>query len=128
MRYLTVEEVLALHAHVLEQSGGMSGLRDCGLLESAIAQPQMTFAGTDLFPEVVDKAAALGFFLICNHPFADGNKRVGHLAMEMLLYLNGFEIEAPVDKQEKIILQVAAGELRREAFADWLRAHTRPKC
>lgn len=87
MRYLTVIEVLALHGQVIEQSGGKDGIRDLGLLESAIAQPMMTFDGIDLYVSIVDKAVALGFSLIMNHPFVDGNKRTGHAAMEVFLVL-----------------------------------------
>lgn len=72
---------------------------------------------------MVEKASALGFSIIKNHPFVDGNKRTGHAAMETFLVLNGYEIEATVDEQERIILQVAAGELGRDEFTDWLRSH-----
>lgn len=74
MRYLTLGEVLGIYRRVMEQSGGMAGIRDLGALESAVAQPRMTFSGEDLYPTLVEKAAALGFSLIQNHPFADGNK------------------------------------------------------
>ena len=90
-------------------------------LESALAQPHMTFAGNDLYPTVVEKAAALGFSLVSNHPFVDGNKRIGHAAMEVFLFLNGYEIDAPIDEQERVILQLAAGDLDRREFTDWLR-------
>jgi death-on-curing protein len=90
-------------------------------LESALAQPQMTFGGEELYPTLVDKAAALGYALLKNHPFLDGNKRTGHAAMEVLLILNGYEIRAAVDEQEHIILQVAASEIDREEFTRWLR-------
>ena len=83
----------------------------------------MTFGGVDLYPTLVDKVAALGFSLIKNHPFVDGNKRVGHAAMEMMLQFNGHEIAASVDEQEKIILALAAGQMDREPFTEWLRAH-----
>jgi death-on-curing protein len=83
----------------------------------------MTFSGEDLYPTIIEKAAALGFSLIRNHPFVDGNKRTGHAAMEVFLFLNGLEIDASVDEQEQIILQLAAGELERKSFTDWLRAH-----
>ena len=96
MRVLTVGEVLELHRLVLEQSGGPDGLRDQNGLESAVAQPGMTFAGQDLYPTMVETAAALCFSLVMNHPFVDGNKRVGHLAMETLLALNGKEIKGGV--------------------------------
>jgi len=125
MRYLTLRETLALYHRVIDQSGGSRGIRDLGAVESALAQPQMTFGGADLYPAIAEKAAVLGFSLIMNHPFIDGNKRAGHAAMEVFLMLNGYEIEAPVDEQEQVILQVASGELSREAFTDWMQAHIR---
>ncbi|MFN8495741.1 MAG: type II toxin-antitoxin system death-on-curing family toxin [Caldilineaceae bacterium] len=123
MRYLTVNEVLELHQQIIQGSGGVYGLHDWGALESAVAQSRMTFDDAELYPSIVEKASALGFSLIQNHPFVDGNKRVGHAAMEVLLVLNGYQIEATVDEQEEIILQVASGQVRRDAFTDWLRAH-----
>ena len=124
MNYLTLIEVLNLHRRILEQSTGIFGIRDLGLLESAVAQPRMTFGGEELYPTIIDKAAALGFSIIMNHPFLDGNKRTGHAAMETFLILNGLEINASVDEQEQIILAVASGLLDREAFAQWLRENT----
>ena len=121
MRYLTLNEVLELHERIIAQSGGAVGLRAISGLESALAQPRMTFDGQDLYPTLVEKAAALGFSIIQNHPFVDGNKRTGHAAMEIFLILNGFEIQKSIDEQESIILQVASGKLSRVAFADWLR-------
>ena len=123
MRYLTLNELLQLHSHLVEQSGGSAGIHSVGALESALAQPRMTFSGEDLYPTIAAKAAALGFSLIRNHPFVDGNKRTGHAAMEVFLILNGYEIDASVDEQEQVILQLAAGELERNAFTEWLRAH-----
>ncbi|MBM3335498.1 type II toxin-antitoxin system death-on-curing family toxin [Candidatus Sumerlaeota bacterium] len=123
MRHLTLGEVLDLYRQVMEQSGGALGVRDVDALESAIAQPRMTFGGQDLYPTVVEKAAALGFSLIMDHPFVDGNKRTGHAAMETFLVLNGLEIRASADEQERIILQLAAGQILREEFAAWLREH-----
>ena len=84
MRFLTLIEVLELHRRIIGQSGGAFGIRDVGLLESAIAQPRMTFGGEDLYPSLLEKAAALGFSIIMNHPFVDGNKRTGHAATETL--------------------------------------------
>ena len=83
MRYLTLDEVVELHRQLIEQSGGMAGLRSMDGLESSLAQPLMTFGGEDLYPSLVEKASALGYSLIQNHPFVDGNKRVGHAAMEV---------------------------------------------
>jgi death-on-curing protein len=126
MRYLTLDEVLQLHRLVVEQSGGAGGVREIGGVESALAQPQMTFGGTDLYPALADKAAALAFSLILNHPFIDGNKRLGHAAMETILILNGHELDAGVDEQERVVLHVAAGTMKREAFTEWVRAHIVP--
>ena len=123
MRYLTLNEVLDLYRQVMEQSGGAVGIRDLNALESAVAQPRMTFGGEELYPTVVEKASALGFSLVMNHPFVDGNKRIGHAAMETFLVLNGFEINAPVDEQERVILQLAASELNRDEFTKWLHTH-----
>ena len=97
IRYLSLREVLVLHERVAAVSGGGVGVRDLGLLESAVAQPRQTFGGADLYPSIVEKAVALGFSLISNHPFVDGNKRVGHAALEVFLLLNGFELDAPVE-------------------------------
>jgi death-on-curing protein len=123
VRYLTLSEVLELHRRVIGQSGGTLGILNLGALESALAQPRMTFGARELYPSIVDKAAALGYSLIQNHPFLDGNKRTGHVAMEVFLFLNGFEIQSSVDEQERIVLQVASGKMDREAFTLWLRDH-----
>jgi death-on-curing protein len=125
IRYLTLEEVLELHRLVLEQSGGLDGVRDLGGLDSAAVQPQMTFGGQELYPSLAEKAAALGFSLVCTHPFVDGNKRVGHAAMETFLVLNDWQLVAGVDEQEQVILQLAAGRLKREEFTAWVRSHLR---
>jgi len=107
----------------MDQHGGPVAVRDLVALESALAQPQMTFGGEDLYSGVTEKAAILGFLIVENHPFVDGNKRTGHAAMEIFLLLNGFEIDATVDEQERTILQLASGEWDREGFTEWLRQH-----
>ncbi len=127
MRHLALGEVLDLYDRVMRQSGGAAGIRDRGALESAVAQPKMTFGGEDLYPTIGSKAAALGYSLIGNHPFVDGNKRIGHAAMEVLLHLNGFELDASTDEQERVILDVAAGEWTREEFTAWLEQHLVPR-
>jgi death-on-curing protein len=107
----------------MAQSGGMAGVLNLGALESALAQPRMTFAGRELYPSLVEKAAALGFSLISNHPFIDGNKRAGHAVMEMFLTLNGHAIQATVEEQVDVVVEVASGKLGRSEFLAWLRAH-----
>ena len=123
MRFVTLAEVLELYRRVVEATGGSPGIRDLHGLESALAQPRMTFEGDDLYPSLVEKAAALGFSLIKNHPFVDGNKRLGHAAMELFLLMNSFEIRAPTDEQERLLLRVASGEAGREELVDWLERH-----
>ncbi|MCK5058668.1 MAG: type II toxin-antitoxin system death-on-curing family toxin [Candidatus Aminicenantes bacterium] len=125
MHYLTLPEVLVLHDRIITTSGGSPGIRDLAAFESALAQPRATFDGIELYPDIIAKAAALGFLLVANHPFVDGNKRVGHAAMEVFLVLNGCEIEATVDDQEQIILAVASGQLNGVSLEKWLREHTK---
>lgn len=123
MRFLTLAELIDLHNRIIDQTGGAPGLRDMGRLESAVAQPRMSFGGRDLYPTVIEKAAVLCFALIRNHPLVDGNKRSGHAAMEVFLVLNGHEINAKVDEQESIILGVASGQVSRQELTDWLTDH-----
>jgi death-on-curing protein len=123
MRSLTIAEILETYQRIMQQSGGLVAIRDFGALESAIAQPYMTFGGNELYPSLAEKAAALGFSLIQNHPFADGNKRTGHAAMAMFLAINGYIINASIDEQVDIILSVASGKLGREGFTEWLVNH-----
>jgi death on curing protein len=100
MEHVTVAQILSIHADVVKQTGGAVGLRDrCGL-DSAAAQPRMAFGGIELYPSLEEKAAALCFSLVSNHPFVDGNKRIGHAAMEALLMSNGYELAAPIDDAE----------------------------
>ena len=123
MRYVTLGEVVELHRRLLQATGGASGIRDFGALESAVAQPKATFGDVDLYPTLVEKAAALCFSLVQGQPFVDGNKRVGHAAMDTFLVLNGTEIDAPVDDQERLMLDLAAGRIGRSQLTDWLRQH-----
>lgn len=126
MRYLALSEVVYLHQALLEQTGGATGIRDLGALESALAQPRATFGGVDLHPTAVQKAAALGYSLTLNHPFVDGNKRVAHAAMEVFLVLNGWELVATIDEQEQLMLTLAMGQLPREQLTSFLEQHVRP--
>lgn len=125
-RFLSLAEVLDLYGRVLVAGGGSSAIRDLGALESALAQPRATFDDVELYPTLVEKAAALGFSLIRNHPFVDGNKRIGHAALEVFLVLNGQQLDASVDAAERVILGVAAGTIGRDEFAAWIRQHLVP--
>lgn len=124
MYHISIDEVLELHRRIVKASGGSIGLLNRNGLESAVAQPRMTSGGHDLYPTIIEKAVALCFSLIQNHPFVDGNKRVGHAAMELFLIFNGYEIDATVDMQEQIILGVAAGCVSRDQLVSWLEEHS----
>ena len=126
MRSITIAEILETYQRIMQQSGGLIGIRDFGALESALAQPYMTFGGNELYPSLAEKASALGFSLIQNHPFADGNKRTGHAAMAMFLAINGYKIDASIDEQTEIILSLAAGKFSRDEFTTWLANKMQP--
>lgn len=123
MRYLTLGEILELHRRIIEQAGGAEGVRDLGGIQSALAQVPMAFGGQELYPTIESKAAAICFSLVLNHPFVDGNKRIGHAAMETFLVLNGYHLPAGIDEAEKVILQLAAGQLTREELLNWIKTN-----
>ncbi|MBL6987007.1 MAG: type II toxin-antitoxin system death-on-curing family toxin [Methylobacter sp.] len=123
MQLLTLGQVLKLHQRVIEQSGGAMGIRNQEGLESALAQTRMSYADQEQYPTLIEKVAALGFSLINNHPFVDGNKRIGHAALEVTLLMNGYEIQADVDSQEVVILAVVASNINRQGFLEWLQGH-----
>jgi death on curing protein len=122
-RYLTVEEVILIHDRLIKQSGGSNGLRDRGALESAVHQPNASFSGELLYPTISEQAAALAFSLVNNHPFIDGNKRIGHASMEVFLVINGHEIDADVDEQEATFLNLASGSVSRDELVSWIKEH-----
>ena len=123
--YLSLEQVLDLHRIQLQRFGGAAGLRDRGLLESALARPQMTFGGEDLYPDIPAKAGALLHSLVANHPFVDGNKRVGAHAGILLLLANDVEPAFSPSELVDITLAAARGEVGAEALAIWLRQRSR---
>ena len=127
MDFLTLEEVLNLYSSVMSRTGGAAGVLNLGALESALAQPYATFDQVDLYPTLPEKAAATAHSIIANHPFIDGNKRIGHAVLETTLVLNGCELAAHQDEQEKIILRVASGDMDRQEFSMWVKANMGPK-
>jgi death-on-curing protein len=127
MKYITLGEVIELYFQIMAATGGLPGIRDLGALESALAQPRMTFDNKELYPRIEEKAAALGYSLIMNHPFLDGNKRIGHAAMETFLVINGKEIKSTINEQEKVILELAADKIDRKIFTGWVRNHITKK-
>jgi len=125
VRYLYPKQVLYLHQEIIERSGGSAGVRDQGLLESAVYRPQASFGGEDLYPDLFSKAAALGYSIIKNHPFVDGNKRTGFEAMRLLLRLNGYDIQASLNAKFDFVLAIGEGNLKEQAIADWLKQRSR---
>ena len=123
--YLSVMQVIDLHQRQVGSFGGSAGLRDKGALEAAAARWQMTFGGEDLYPELAEKAAALLHSLVMNHPFVDGNKRVGAMAAELFLVVNGVDLTASDEDFIELALAAARGELSAEAIAIWFRQRTR---
>jgi death-on-curing protein len=123
--YLSEGQVIRLHERQIHSFGGSMGLRDGGGLDAALARPQMTFGGEDLYPDLADKAAALLHSLVMNHPFLDGNKRVGAMAAEFFLGINGVELTAPDHELIELTLATARGEMSAEAIAIWFRQRTR---
>lgn len=126
MKYLYPKQVLYLHEQIIQLSGGLGGLRDERLLESAIYRPQATFGGHDLYPDLFGKVAVLGHSLILNHPFVDGNKRTGFEAMRLLLRMNGHNLHASWKTKFDFVLKIATKTLTEQQIADWLRKRSRP--
>jgi death-on-curing protein len=124
--FLALNEVLAIHRDQIERYGGSPGVRDRGLLDSALAAPQATFDGKYLHHDIVSMAAAYLLHLAQNHPFIDGNKRVAAVATVIFLDLNGLEIVADENEFEALVLEVAQGESSKEAIATFLRTNARP--
>ncbi|OFW29286.1 MAG: hypothetical protein A3H97_08970 [Acidobacteria bacterium RIFCSPLOWO2_02_FULL_65_29] len=123
--YLSVEQVRALHQALVGQFGGASGISDRSGLESAVARPAMTFGGEDLYDDLGAKAAALMHSLVLNHPFVDGNKRIGVAAAEFFLERNASILEASDEELEQLSLAVAEGKMAVEALAIWFRQRLR---
>mgnify|MGYP001851356003 CR=1 FL=1 len=123
MIVFTKEQLIRMHSALLAQTGGLDGLRDDGLLDSAIAAPFQTFDGKELFPDIREKAARIACGLIQNHPFIDGNKRIGAHAMLVLLALNGIELTYTQKELSDIILHIAASIASYEDLLAWILKH-----
>ena len=123
MILLTIDEVLVLHRDQIEQHGGSHGIRDRGLLESAVAQQTQSFDGVELHSTLAEKVSAIGYSLIANHPFFDGNKRIGLAVIEVSLRMNDYILGCNDDELEKTILAVAQSKMNRSQLADWITAN-----
>ncbi len=115
-----------MHERQIGHFGGSGGVRDLGALEAAVARPQATFGGEDLYPDLADKAAALLQSLVANHPFVDGNKRTAAMAAELFLLFNGNELTATDDDFETAVMSAARGEMDAEALTIWIRQRMDP--
>ncbi|MCX6050454.1 MAG: type II toxin-antitoxin system death-on-curing family toxin [Chloroflexi bacterium] len=125
MTYLSSAQVLFIHMRLIAETGGSAGIRDFGLLAAAVARPQATFDSRDLYPELFAKAAALMDSLVRNHPFVDGNKRVGITSAGLFLRLNGWHLTANQSELEHFTLQVAQSQLNIEKMARWFEHNSR---
>ncbi len=125
--YLGIEQILALHGFQLARYGGSAGCRDRGGVEAAVARPQMTFGGEDLYGDEAAKAAALMHSLVMNHPFVDGNERVGAHAALLYLRANDLDLRFSPTELTELTLATARGEMSAEAIAIWFRQRTRER-
>ena len=123
MKILKKRQILLLHSVLIAESGGSDGVRDEGLLDSAVNTPFQTFSGQDLYPTVLEKAVRLGFGLIRNHPFIDGNKRIGTHAMLVFLNLNSITLSYEDDELISTILSVSSGEMDADGLLKWIQQH-----
>jgi death on curing protein len=126
MNYLTAEQILFLHARLINETGGSQGIRDINLLLSAAAKPQASFADQDLYPDIFSKAAALMDSLVRNPPFLDGNKRTGISAAGLFLIRNGYRLDASNSEMEMLTLAVTRAEKSFAEIAGWFRDHSQP--
>ena len=124
--FLSIDELIAIHRDQIARYGGSEGVRDWGLLQSAIATPAATFGGQFLHADPYEMAAAYLFHIVQNHPFIDGNKRVGAVATYVFLALNGVRLTAENNAYADLVLSVARGETRKSSVAEFLRANTKP--
>lgn len=126
MNYLTPEQVLFIHSRVIAETGGIHGVRDLGLLESAVARPQATFDGKELYADVFIKAAALMDSLVNNHPFADGNKRTGVMSAGLFLLINEYKLKSSSAGMVDITMRVAMKKVTIEKLAQWMKKNSQP--
>jgi len=125
MKVLSPHQVLFLHARLIEETGGSHGVRDMGLLLSALGRPRATFEGKEFHPTIYQKAAAMSDSMINNHPFVDGNKRTGIGAAVMFLSLNGYEITASNQELIDLTMKIAQKKTAIEPIVDWFETHTK---
>ena len=118
---IEVSEVEKIHDILIDRFGGAKGIRDKGILESAIGRPFQTFDGKDLYPDPVDKAAAIFESIVSNHPFVDGNKRTAYVVLRVILKRNQLDIEVDQDLKYDFVIKAAKGELTFDKIKTWIR-------
>ncbi len=123
MKWISKAQVLLLHSELIADFGGSDGIRDEKMLDSALHAPFQTFEGVDLYPGVIEKAARIGFGLVKNHPFVDGNKRIGTHIMLMFLNLNNVSLEYEDDDLIAVILSISSGDMDDERLREWIKNH-----
>lgn len=123
--FLTKDQVLSIHRLQIERIGGSHGVRDHGLLDSAVSMPSSTYGGEFLHSTVFEMAAAYLYHLVMNHPFIDGNKRVGAMAADVFLQVNGYDLQASQEAFERLVLETAQGNLKKDDIARFLKKHSR---
>lgn len=125
MRYLSVQELLVIHSEIIDQTGGLHGVRDIGLLQSIAEKPRARFGGRELHKGIFLKAAAYLQSLVQYHVFLDGNKRTAIGAMARFLFLNGYELKATNKEIESFVLRIAVRKLELSMISSWLEKHTK---
>lgn len=124
MKYLTAGQVLFIHSRLIDETGGSHGIRDVGLLQSAVSRPKATFGGKDLYPDIFHKAAAFMESLIKNHAFIDGNKRTAITSVGIFLHRNGYLLETAQRELERFTLSVATDNTSFDDIVKWLKKHS----
>lgn len=122
---ITFAEALKIHSILIDRFGGINGLRDKGLLESALTRPFQAFDSKELYPTPIEKAAAILESIVKNHPFIDGNKRTGYVLARLILMDSGFDINANQEQKYKFVIRISKGELTYEQILEWFKNHTR---
>lgn len=123
MIWIGVDDVILIHARVIQSSGGLDGLRDRAALEAAVSAPLQSFGGQDLFPTEIEKIARLGYGLAANHAFIDGNKRIGAMLVQLLLKWNGYQLELKTGELADMFIAIADGSADETVLLRWIQAH-----
>jgi len=127
IQYLSLEQVLAAHAALIKRYGGSQGIFNQGLLESAVFRPQASAFGQEAYPTLFEKCACIGYSLIQNHPFIDGNKRTGFAAMHLMLLINGYDLTSTAKEEITMAENIASGKMQEPEIVQWLKKHSKKK-